>query len=452
MSLTRAFTVKILSNVWTVAVGFLTSVLLNRFLSPADYGTLVLAYAAAMFCWSFVDLGASATLSRYLPQYLQQHGCGTRAATLVRTGWHCVVIGIAGFGLGLWCSADWLAVAVFRQPQLTPWLRISIGYLAAFSVLNYMLQFLQARQSWRVESRLSALYPTLYLSGCLVARLCHSLSVASVLWINALSAGLAGGILWTWLEADERRLLWGSAQPPASELRQSRSSILHFGVPLLFNNLVFFLLTWADKILLGRYRSLEEVTYYYVGFSFFNALLVVSKTFYTVLLPSVSRLASADLETTRREFGRVFYGFLQGAVGLGLVTVVWIEPVILSCYGPAYRPAIEACRWLMIVFLLRTWINAMGLFLLNVFGLGKVSALLSVILASLQVGASVALVPVYGWQGAVWASIAAYGVYGLAMAVLLDATLIRMILVPAIMHIAGRWNWWPGVRAPRSEG
>jgi putative drug exporter of the RND superfamily len=41
--------------------------------------------------------------------------------------------------------------------------------------------------------------------------------------------------------------------------------------------------------------------------------------------------------------------------------------------------------------------------------------------------------------------------FGLAAAVLLDATLIRMVLVPAIMHIAGRWNWWPGVRAPRGE-
>ncbi len=44
--------------------------------------------------------------------------------------------------------------------------------------------------------------------------------------------------------------------------------------------------------------------------------------------------------------------------------------------------------------------------------------------------------------------------FGLAVAVLLDATLIRMVLVPAIMHIAGRWNWWPGVRsaASSSEG
>ena len=35
--------------------------------------------------------------------------------------------------------------------------------------------------------------------------------------------------------------------------------------------------------------------------------------------------------------------------------------------------------------------------------------------------------------------------FGLAVAVLLDATLIRMVLVPAIMHLAGQWNWWPGV-------
>ena len=31
---------------------------------------------------------------------------------------------------------------------------------------------------------------------------------------------------------------------------------------------------------------------------------------------------------------------------------------------------------------------------------------------------------------------------GLALAVLVDATLVRMVLVPAFMHVAGRWNWW----------
>ncbi len=36
--------------------------------------------------------------------------------------------------------------------------------------------------------------------------------------------------------------------------------------------------------------------------------------------------------------------------------------------------------------------------------------------------------------------------FGLAVAVLLDATVIRMVLVPAFMHLMGRWNWWPGGR------
>jgi putative drug exporter of the RND superfamily len=34
---------------------------------------------------------------------------------------------------------------------------------------------------------------------------------------------------------------------------------------------------------------------------------------------------------------------------------------------------------------------------------------------------------------------------GLTLAVLVDATLVRMMLVPAFMHILGKWNWW----APR---
>jgi RND superfamily putative drug exporter len=37
--------------------------------------------------------------------------------------------------------------------------------------------------------------------------------------------------------------------------------------------------------------------------------------------------------------------------------------------------------------------------------------------------------------------------FGLAIAVLLDATIIRMVLVPAFMHLMGEWNWWPGRKA-----
>jgi RND superfamily putative drug exporter len=36
---------------------------------------------------------------------------------------------------------------------------------------------------------------------------------------------------------------------------------------------------------------------------------------------------------------------------------------------------------------------------------------------------------------------------GIAVAVLIDASIVRALLVPSLMAILGRWNWWPGRRA-----
>ncbi len=35
---------------------------------------------------------------------------------------------------------------------------------------------------------------------------------------------------------------------------------------------------------------------------------------------------------------------------------------------------------------------------------------------------------------------------GLCVSVLIDATLIRAFVVPAVIALAGRWNWYPGSR------
>ena len=42
--------------------------------------------------------------------------------------------------------------------------------------------------------------------------------------------------------------------------------------------------------------------------------------------------------------------------------------------------------------------------------------------------------------------------FGLAAAVLLDATIIRLVLAPALMRLAGRLNWWPGDSRRQSKG
>jgi RND superfamily putative drug exporter len=34
--------------------------------------------------------------------------------------------------------------------------------------------------------------------------------------------------------------------------------------------------------------------------------------------------------------------------------------------------------------------------------------------------------------------------FALAVAVLIDATVVRLAIGPALIALAGRWNWWPG--------
>jgi RND superfamily putative drug exporter len=42
--------------------------------------------------------------------------------------------------------------------------------------------------------------------------------------------------------------------------------------------------------------------------------------------------------------------------------------------------------------------------------------------------------------------------FTLAVAVLIDATLVRIVIGPALLRVAGDWNWWPGgLTAPRRE-
>src|SRR5439155_2216695 len=38
---------------------------------------------------------------------------------------------------------------------------------------------------------------------------------------------------------------------------------------------------------------------------------------------------------------------------------------------------------------------------------------------------------------------------GLAVAIFVDATLVRAILVPSLMAVLGRWNWWLPARVAR---
>src|SRR4029453_1149404 len=71
--------------------------------------------------------------------------------------------------------------------------------------------------------------------------------------------------------------------------------------------------------------------------------------------------------------------------------------------------------------------------------------------ASVITSAALIMIVVFGVFAFASALVMQFLGFGLAVAVLLDATIIRMVLVPAVMHLAGRWNWWPGTAVNRER-
>jgi RND superfamily putative drug exporter len=71
--------------------------------------------------------------------------------------------------------------------------------------------------------------------------------------------------------------------------------------------------------------------------------------------------------------------------------------------------------------------------------------------APLISGAAALMVAVFGGFGLVGLMPMRQLGTGLAVAVALDATIVRLVLVPAFMQLAGRWNWWPTGHRPRVQ-
>jgi RND superfamily putative drug exporter len=68
------------------------------------------------------------------------------------------------------------------------------------------------------------------------------------------------------------------------------------------------------------------------------------------------------------------------------------------------------------------------------------------VVAPVITGAGLIMVVVFGAFATAELPVLKMTGVGLCVAVLVDATLIRALIVPAVMTIAGRWNWYPGRR------
>lgn len=409
--LTKGIFLKLASSILVAVAGMATSIIVNRHYGADGYGFLVLIYTVTSFCISLSDLGSRYAMNRYLPGALKTNSKVDLAGFFSGS----VLLQLAGmalFALAVLGFSEEIAVYFFKRPGLAPFLRIGALYIASLSALNFVFQWFQAAERWLLESLLSALFPVLYLAGVLLLAILPGGPLEMVLYANILAGGATVALGALLMPAPLKSALFRGLS--LAHLFRYIKRAAYFGMPMALSGLIFYLLMWTDKALLGAYRSNKEVAFYYIAFAMIEYFMMFFKVLYTVLMPYFAGASAVDEAEIKRKFGQVFRWFLQLTLFSSIFIFFVIEPLILRLYGPDYSPAVFAARLLLVVFCLRAAGQPFGMFLVNVFGRSKLALLISLAIVAANVAANLALIPSYGIAGAAIASVAAYCVYWVA--------------------------------------
>lgn len=391
---------KLGSNSLLLFLGLAVSVVLNRTYGQGGYGQLVIVFTVVSIATGLAGLGSRQTLLRYVPIFRERLD-GDAFRHMVVTAGLVQLGGIVLLAALLWGGSHWLAVRFFHRPEVVGLLKVGVLYFIGFNLVMFTFTLLQALEDWSADSCLSLLYPALYLGFVLAAIVGWRAGVVGVLYSNV-AAALTTSTMGLWRAWNTIGGFGTGHALTLSGLAVQGRTVFSFGLPLaLGDEAGAVIIGWSDKAILARYVSLEELALYHIATIFYNGLVHLFKTLYTVLMPRIARLTGRGEEAIGYAFRAINFWFLHIGIVLAAAAFFLIDPAILWLYGPQYEGAVRVFRLFLLLFLFRAAFMPSLMFIVNVFGKAKESFLATTIRAVLCVLLYLVLIPRFGYEGTI---------------------------------------------------
>jgi O-antigen/teichoic acid export membrane protein len=410
-SLGRFVRLNILGNGASMAVGFVASVGLARWLGPSDRGLLGLMVSAATIVLTFTALGLPVSVV-----YFASRRRDAGPAILGNCILHAEVLALVLIPGAL----------LLYQPIADALGSGQGGRTWALAAALVPITFLD----WTTHSQLQGGLRFARFNVLLVAqRLTYALGV--LILLGVLSLGVASGLIATALGS--LVMIGGSLVPI---LRMGRPQVdfrlmgemLRYGFRAQIGSLLQLANGRLDVIILQFFRPLSQVGLYVVAQTLAELVIQFADAFQWSNMALVSRGGSRDGEST-------VTAVRHHALGSGVAALLNIPfgaLVILLAYGPGFHGALVP----MIILLPGVWLLGIGFVVQgDLGGRGRpgLSSAWAGVAAVVTVGLDFALIPPFGAVGAAIASVCAYATFGLGSLVALHRLTrisLRTLLVP----------------------
>jgi len=312
-------------------LGYITRIILARGLAPSEYGMFFLALSFLSIGIAISVIGLPGALERYVAYY---HGRGDsrRVRGIVNSAFRLSVpIAVAVFAV-LFGLSDILSNDVFGNPGLSPLIKVLSFAVLAAPFIRLSLGTTTGFRKAKYEVMIRALFKSVLTLIAVVAALYFGFGVIGTGLAYMLGFVFTGILAFYFMSRLLNRMT-------GSERRSipMKGKLLSFSVPLVFAGFVWNILSQADTIILGVFKSEIDVGLYHVVLPNAQLLLVVPVAIYYLLLPTISDLFAKnkknDIKSIYKTVARLGFYF---NFPLFLIVFVFPNEVITFIFGSNY--------------------------------------------------------------------------------------------------------------------
>jgi len=384
-----------------ILVTYMFTIIVTRNLGASAWGIFTLCLTILQITSVIGRLGLDIALLRFIAQYNAQ-GKGGTAKYIYLKSISLVIPFTLLLSVGLYFSAPVLAEKVFQKEQLTPYIKLIAFAILPFTLLYINSESLRAFKKIKEYATFQNLLPfliALIIAGTFFISLnIRNAELILLAYITGVSLASLLSFLFLWKEfintTDEKE-------------RVSVKHILSVSFPMFMSSSLFMIMSWTDTIMLGMWRSEEEVGIYNVA-----VRLSMITSFTLMAINSIAAPKFAELWKKKDLEG------LKKVSQQSTKLIFWISFPILILYiafpkefmglfGEEFRDG-----YLVLIFLvIGQFINVLTGPIYYIFQMTNKEVLqfvLQFIYMSLNMILNIILIPIYGKEGAAFSTMFTY--------------------------------------------
>lgn len=393
------------SSVVPAMLTLATSVIFTRVFSPVAYGqfSLFLVYAAPLELVFIEWLDQS--ISRFLPP-VAGPGDRRRVKDAISASLAAIIVAETGLAAAVLAVGDLTLAPAWRGFLLPTALFVIVSSL--FDVIAVVF----AAEARAREYTYYQLFDSAFTFGLrlLLVSAIFSMDIRLMFWSVVISHGLLLPFMWTRGGLPAPRRLLETFR--SGEVRRTARAFLAFGLPMTVFFVSSVLLDVGDRYVLNGLMGPGPVGVYDASYRLISgavALMVVPVTI--TLHPYLMRVAgSGDDEVIERAIGGVVENLLlMGALTVGLTFLLHAD-IARVVLGPRFRagsvimPSVVAG---VFFFNIGTFVHKP----FEIVGRTRVMLVFGVLAAVANIALCFALIPVFGYRGAAYATLLSYVLY-----------------------------------------